>query len=124
MITVRLRIDPPSVWRVELTQPTLFPLSTDSLLAQVEPLAIRNHLRTRLDTELDQIQREAQLRRIGRDLHDQAASISPETVDAVAAVLMKLEVATDYGELVDEGFGQAMRAEASVRHIRRELTFD
>jgi hypothetical protein len=62
--------------------------------------------------------------RIGRDLHDQAASISPETVDAVAAVLMKLEVATDYGELVDEGFGQAMRAEASVRHIRRELTFD
>jgi hypothetical protein len=57
------------------------------------------------------------------DLHDQAASISSETVDAVAAVVAKLGRATDYGELIDEGFGQAMRAEASVRHIRRELPF-
>lgn len=80
-------------------------------------------MRTHLDTDLEQIQREAQLRRIGRDLHDQAAQISPETVDGVTAVLLKLAVATDYGELVDEGFGQAMRAEASVRHIRRELPF-
>lgn len=81
-------------------------------------------MRTRLDTDLEQIQREAQLRRIGRDLHDQAAEISPETVDAIAAVLMKMAVATEYGELVDEGFGLAMRADASVRHIRRELPFD
>lgn len=81
-------------------------------------------MRTRLDTDLESIQREAQLRRIGRDLHDQAASISAETADAIAAVLMKLAVATDYGELIDEGFGQAMRADASVRHIRRELPFD
>jgi hypothetical protein len=45
-------------------------------------------------------------------------------VDAIAAVLMKMAVATEYGELVDEGFGLAMRADASVRHIRRELPFD
>jgi hypothetical protein len=81
-------------------------------------------MRTRLHTDLEQIQREAQLRRIGRDLNDQAASISPDTVDAVAAVIAKLAAATDYGELVDEGFGQAMKAEASVRHIRRKLPFD
>ena len=80
-------------------------------------------MQTRLDTDLDIIQREAQLRRVGRDLHDQAASISPETVDALAAVLLKLAGATDYGGLVDDGFGQAMRGEASVRHIRRELPF-
>lgn len=80
-------------------------------------------MRTRLDTDLESIQREAQLRRLGRDLHDQAADISPDTVDAVAAVVMKLAMATDYGELVDEGFGEAMKADASVRHIRRELPF-
>jgi hypothetical protein len=45
-------------------------------------------------------------------------------VDALAAILLKLAVATEYGELVDEGFGQAMKASASVRHIRRELPFD
>lgn len=80
-------------------------------------------MHTRLDADLETIQREAQLLRIGRDLHDQAAQISPDTVDAVAAVLMKLAKATEYGELVNEGFGQAMRSDASVRHIRRELPF-
>jgi hypothetical protein len=66
-------------------------------------------MRTRLDTDLEQIQREAQLRPIGRDLHERAASISPETVDALAAVVAKLAMTTDYGELVDEGgsVGQA-----------------
>jgi hypothetical protein len=34
-----------------------------------------------------------------------------------------LALASDYEELVDEGFGQAMRADTSVRHIRRELPF-
>lgn len=81
-------------------------------------------MRTRLDAELETIQREAQLRRIGRDLHDQASSVSPGTVDAMAAVVMKLAAATDYGALLDEGFCQAMRAEASVRHVRRELPFE
>ena len=80
-------------------------------------------MRTRLDNDLETIQREAQLRRLGRDLHDQAAAISAETVDAVAAVVTKLASATEYGELVDEGFGQAMKVDASVRHIRRELPF-
>lgn len=80
-------------------------------------------MRTRLDTDLEAIQREAQLRRIGRDLHDQAAEISVVTVDAMAAVVARLATATDYGELIDEGFGQAMKAAASVRHVRRELPF-
>lgn len=47
-------------------------------------------MRTRLGTELESIQREAQLRRIGRDFHDQPAAISAETVDAVATVLIGL----------------------------------
>ena len=80
-------------------------------------------MRTRLDHDLDLLQRESQLRRIGRDLHDQAAAIFSETVDAMAAVLTRLAGSTKYGDLVDEGFGQAMRADASVRHIRRELPF-
>jgi hypothetical protein len=81
-------------------------------------------MKTRLDTELETIQREAQLRRIGRDLHDQAAAISPETVDAMAAVVTKLAIATEYGDFVDGGFGEAMKANASVRHIARSLPFD
>lgn len=81
-------------------------------------------MRTRLDTDLDQIQREAQLRRIGRDLHDQASAISPQTVDAVAAVVGRLAAATDYGDVVDEGFGQAMKTDASVRHLKRDISFE
>lgn len=80
-------------------------------------------MRTRLDTDLDTIQREAQLRRIGRDLHDQAAAISSETVDAMAAVVTRLASSTDYGQLIDEGYGEAMKASALVRHIARSLPF-
>ncbi len=69
---------------------TSFPLSTSpSTRCLGLACATRNDVRTRLDTDLETIRREAQLRRIGRDLHDQAADISPETVDAMAAVLMK-----------------------------------
>ena len=42
----------------------------------------------------------------------------------MAAVVARLAGATDYGELIDEGFGEAMKASASVRHIRRELPFE
>lgn len=80
-------------------------------------------MRTRTDFDLEDVQRAAQLRRLGRDLHDQAAAISVETVDAMAAVVNRLAMATDYGDLVDEGFGEAMKAEASVRHITRALPF-
>ena len=54
------------------------------------PLRPGNQMRTRLDTDLETIQRTAQLRRIGRDLHDQAVAISSETVDAMAAVVTRL----------------------------------
>lgn len=37
-------------------------------------------MRTRLAFDLDDIQRQAELRRLGRDLHEQAAAISSDTV--------------------------------------------
>lgn len=40
-------------------------------------------MRTRLDFGLDDIQRQAHLRRLGRDLHDRAAATAPETADAM-----------------------------------------
>jgi hypothetical protein len=63
-------------------------------------------MRNRLDTDLETVQREAQLRRLGRDLHDQAATKSAETVDAAAAIVARLASTTDYGKLVDEGSGR------------------
>ena len=73
--------------------------------------------RTRLDQDLDSIQRETQLRRLGRDLHDQAAAISQETVDAMAAVVGRLASSTDYGRLVQIGFADAVMAESTARHL-------
>lgn len=75
-------------------------------------------MHTRLDFDLEDIQRQAQLRPLGRDLHEQAAATSPETVDAMAAVVARLANATDYGELVQEGFGEAMVTDAETRHLR------
>jgi len=77
-------------------------------------------MRTRLDTDLETVQREAQLRRIGRDLHNQAAAISSETIDAMAAVVSRLASATDYGELVSEGFGGAILTDAENRHLSKQ----
>ncbi len=76
--------------------------------------------RTRLDIDLESIQREAQLRRIGRDLHDQAAAISAETVDALAAVVDRLAATTEYGRMVQQGLAEAAVAEASTRHLLRQ----
>lgn len=59
-------------------------------------------MRTRIDFDLENVQRAAQLRRLGRDLHVQAAAISVATVESVAAVVSRLAVSTDYGELVAE----------------------
>ena len=61
-------------------------------------------MRTRIDFDLENVQRAAQLRRLGRDLHDQAAAISVATVESVAAVVSRLAASTDYGDLVGEGF--------------------
>ena len=74
-------------------------------------------MRTRIDFDLENVQRAAQLRRLGRDLHDQAAAISVATVDSVAAVISRLAASTDYGELVAEGFGEAMMSDAAVKHL-------
>ncbi len=74
-------------------------------------------MRTRIDFDLENVQRAAQLRRLGRDLHDQAAAISVDTVESVAAVVSRLASSTDYGELVAEGFSEAMMTDSAVRHI-------
>ncbi len=74
-------------------------------------------MRTRIDFDLEDVQRAAQLRRLGRDLHDQAAAISVETVEAMAAVVSRLGASTDYGELVAEGFSEAMMSDAAVNHL-------
>ena len=74
-------------------------------------------MRSRIDFDLEDVQRAAQLRRLGRDLHDQAAAISTEAVNSVAAVVSRLAVATDYGEMVGEGFSEAMMSEATANHL-------
>ncbi len=74
-------------------------------------------MRTRIDFDLENVQRAAQLRRLGRDLHDQAAAISVDTVKSVAAVVSRLASTTDYGELVAEGFSEAMISDAAVTHL-------
>lgn len=79
-------------------------------------------MRTRLDTDLETIQREAQLRRIGRDLHDLASAISGETADAVAAVVTRLATATEYGDLAEEGFAYAFISGAATRHLQQRDT--
>lgn len=78
-------------------------------------------MRTPTRHDLETIQREAQLRRIGRDLHDQAAAISGDTVDAMAAVVTRLASMTDYGKLVEEGFEEAIVSEAATRHLSRSI---
>jgi hypothetical protein len=74
-------------------------------------------MRTRTDFDLEDVQRAAQLRRLGRDLHDEAAAISVETVQAMAAVVSRLTATTDYGELVEKGFGEAMVSHAATTHL-------
>ena len=72
-------------------------------------------MRTRIDFDLEDVQRAGQLRRLGRDLHDQAAAISEKTVQAMAAVVSRLAATTDYGDLVSEGFGEAMASYAAIQ---------
>ena len=74
-------------------------------------------MRSRIDFDLEDVQRAAQLRRLGRDLHDQAAAISTETTEAMSAVVSRIATSTDYGELVAEGFSEAMMTDSAVRHI-------
>lgn len=74
-------------------------------------------MRTRLDTDLETIQRESQLRRIGYDLHDQASTVSSSIVDALAAVMMRLSSCSDYGRHIERGVEEAMSAEATSRHL-------
>lgn len=44
-------------------------------------------------------------------------AISNRTVEAAAAVVSRFADRSDYGSLVEEGFGEAMVIEAAVRHL-------
>lgn len=79
-------------------------------------------MRTRLDFDLHDLKQQAQLRRIGRDLYGHGDVISAQSVDAMAAVLSRLGSATDYRELLQEGFGEAMVTDAEARHLANGST--
>ena len=42
---------------------------------------------------------------------------SVATVESVAAVVSRLAASTDYGDLVAEGFSEAMMSDAAVNHL-------
>ncbi len=69
-------------------------------------------------SDLEGMQRETQARRIGFALYTQAAAISPETVEAVAAVVNRMEALhDDYLILVAEEFARAMVADKADDHL-------
>lgn len=74
-------------------------------------------MRTKLDSALDGIHLSPPLRRIGRDLHDQSSAISSATSDAMAAGVATLAFITDYGDLIESGFKEALMASSAVRHL-------
>jgi hypothetical protein len=74
----------------------VFPLSTSRTDTQLGfGQATGSTMRTRLDNDLEQIQRKAQPRRIGRDLHDQAVEISPAIEIASESAELKLRRSID-----------------------------
>ena len=71
-----------------------------------------------LNTDFGTIQRDSQARRLGFALYRQAAAISQETVDAVAAVVNRMEALHDDNlDLVAEEFARAMVADRSDDHL-------
>jgi hypothetical protein len=73
---------------------------------------------TTLGAEFEAAQLTAEARALGADLFAQAARISPETVDAVAAVLFALDHSSR-GRLPGEAaaeFARQMMADAALRH--------
>jgi hypothetical protein len=68
-------------------------------------------------SDLDTLQRDSQARRIGADLYREAAAISPKTVEAVSAAVSRMSTNSEHGQLVAEGFSEAMMSDAAVTHI-------
>jgi hypothetical protein len=80
-------------------------------------LGSRN-LMASLGAEFEAAQREAEARALGAEMYVHAARISPETVDAVAAVLMSIEHSSR-GRLPQEvaaEFARQMMADSAIRH--------
>lgn len=76
-----------------------------------------------LGAEFEAAQLTAEARALGADLYAHAAKISPETVDAVAAVLWSLDHSSRGrlpGEIAAE-YARQMMADAALRH-RQELS--
>lgn len=74
-----------------------------------------------LGAEFQASQREAEARALGAELYQYAASISDETVDAVAAVLTAV-ASTSRGQLADEmsrEFARQIIWDSAVRHRER-----
>ncbi len=74
-----------------------------------------------LGAEFEAAQLAAEARSLGADLYAQASKISPQTVDAVAAVLFALDH-TSKGRLPGEiaaEFSRQMMADAALRHRDR-----
>jgi len=68
-------------------------------------------------SDFDMLQRDSQARRIGADLYREAAAISPGTVEAVSAAVSRMSTSSEYGQLVAEGFSEAMMSDAAVAHL-------
>jgi hypothetical protein len=71
-----------------------------------------------LGAEFEAAQREAEARALGSEMYHQAARISPETIDAVAAVLAALDHQSR-GRLPREvaaEFARQMMADSALRH--------
>ena len=69
-------------------------------------------------SDFDRIQRAARARHLGAALYSEAAAISAQTVDAVAAVVNRMEALhDDYLILVAEEFARAMVADKADDHL-------
>ena len=68
-------------------------------------------------SDLDTLQRDAQERRIGADLYTGCSNHLTTTVEAMSAAVSRVATRGIHGELVADGFGEAMMAEAAVKHL-------
>ncbi len=64
--------------------------------------------------DLDNVLREALAHRIGTDLYREATAISPKTVEAVSPAVSRLASNSDQGNLVAEGFSEAMMSDGAI----------
>lgn len=76
---------------------------------------------TAFGSDFDQIRREAEVRSLGADLYREAARISTETVESVAAALSAVanRTGSQVAIAVSDEYGKEMMAEAAERAYQR-----